>query len=195
MIVGLPGETAESMEHACEWAETHKHITRVKYLSAMPGTTVYNQGIQSGHIKSEVDHLNWLSIEQGIWQDEFLNYNGLPEQKLRDNYKRIYESYQPGPVMDFKHYPEHFWYLHGNQEDGAESSVEYGGEGWRTTHSSAGPPLVPGSERFTLSRVGPEGMVEGGAAASSASRIRDEYFDIANSFTGVAASVIPAEAK
>jgi len=195
MIVGLPGEDEESMDHAAEWSEEHRHITRVKYLSAMPGTTVYTDGVAQGYMRSEIDHLNWLSIEQGIWQDEFLNYNGLPEQKLRDNYKRIYESYQPGPVMDFEHYPEHFWYLHGNQEDGAEASVEYGGEGWRTTHSSAGPPLVPGSERYTLDKVGPANMVEGGAASPAAMRIRDEYFDVSNTFMGTAASVVPAEAK
>ncbi len=193
LIVGLPGEDAESLEHACEWAEEHKHITRVKYLSAMPGTTVYSQGVAQGYMRSEEEHLEWLSIEQGIWQDEFLNYNGLPESKLRDAYKRIYESYQPGPVMDFKHYPEHFWYLHGNREDGAEAAGEYGGEGWRTHHSSAGPPLVPGSEAFTLDRVGAPGMVEGGAADPRARVVRDEWFGVANRFTDAAAEAVTAK--
>ncbi len=196
LIVGLPGEEEESLEHACEWAEEHKHITRVKYLSAMPGTTVYSQGVSQGYMRSEIDHLNWLSIEQGIWQDEFLNYNGLPEQTLRDAYKRIYESYQPGPVMDFKHYPEHFWYLHGSREDGNEACVDYGGPGWRATHSSAGPPLVPGSERFTLDKVGPPGMVEAGASAPEARALRSRYFDLSNStFVPVASSAPPAVAK
>jgi anaerobic magnesium-protoporphyrin IX monomethyl ester cyclase len=35
LIVGLPGETGDSLDHACRWAEQHQHITRVKYLSAM----------------------------------------------------------------------------------------------------------------------------------------------------------------
>jgi anaerobic magnesium-protoporphyrin IX monomethyl ester cyclase len=171
MIVGLPGETEESIEHACEWAEAHEHITRVKYLSAMPGTTVYNQGIQSGHIRSELDHLNWLSIEQALVQDEFLNYNGLPEPILRKAYKRLYDSYQPGPVVDFKHYPEHFQYFHPNEDDGSSASVAYAGRSWRSEFSSAGSPLYQGSEDFTLDKIGAPGMHETGAMC------RDLYGD------------------
>ena len=172
MIVGLPGETEESLEHACQWAETHKHITRVKYLSAMPGTTVYNQGVQSGNIKSELDHLNWLSIEQALVQDEFLNYNGLPEATLRKAYKRLYDSYQPGPVMDFKHYPETFQYFHPNRDDGSFASTAYAGEtGWRSEFSSAGPPLYQGSDAYTLDKTGAPGMKETGASC------RDIYGD------------------
>ena len=169
MIVGLPGETEESMEHACTWAETHKHLTRVKYLSAMPGTTVYNQGLQDGQIRSALDHLNWLSIEQALVQDEFLNYNGLPEPTLRKCYKRLYDSYQPGPVVDFEHYPEHFQYFHPNSDDGSVASVAYAGSSWRSDFSSAGPPIYTGSEDFTLDSTGAPGMHETGAMH------RDQY--------------------
>jgi anaerobic magnesium-protoporphyrin IX monomethyl ester cyclase len=160
LIVGLPGETEESLEHACQWAEQYQHITRVKYLSAMPGTTVYQEGIKTGHIKSEIDHLNWLSIEQALVQDEFLNYNGLPEKVVRKAYKRIYDSYQPGPVLNFKHWPEHFEFFHPNENDGAEHVVQYrdytgtGGTQWRANHSSAARPLLPEAPEFTLSRTG-----------------------------------------
>ncbi len=164
MIVGLPGEDEESLEQACQWSEENKHITRVKYLSAMPGTTVYSQGVQTGHIRSEIDHLNWLSIEQALVQDEFLNYNGLPEPVLRKAYKRIYDSYQPGPVMDFKHYPENFLYFHPNENDGSTESVEYSGEGWRKEFSSAGAQLYQGSDRYTLDKVGAPGMKGTGAS-------------------------------
>jgi radical SAM superfamily enzyme YgiQ (UPF0313 family) len=160
LIVGLPGETEESLNQACEWAETYKHITRVKYLSAMPGTTVYNQAVQNGIIKSEVDHLRWLSIEQALVQDEYLNYNGLSESVLRSAYKRIYDSYQPGPVLDFKHWPENFLYFYPNEDGGNARNRDYrdyrgaGGEGWRSQHSSAAPLLFKGSEQFTLSNMG-----------------------------------------
>ena len=89
-IVGLPNETEESLDHMCKWAEENNHITRVKYLSLMPGTTVYNNGVRDGHIRSEIDHLNWLSIEQALHEDEFINVNGLPEQVMRDAYKRAF---------------------------------------------------------------------------------------------------------
>ena len=160
LIVGLPGETEESLNHACEWAETHKHITRVKYLSAMPGTSVYQQAVQGGIIRSEVDHARWLSIEQALVQDEFLNYNGLSETTLRNAYKRIYDSYQPGPVMDFKHWPENFLYFYPNNDAGDSKNATYrdyrggGGEEWRGHHSSAAPQLFPGSEQFTLTNIG-----------------------------------------
>jgi radical SAM superfamily enzyme YgiQ (UPF0313 family) len=105
-IVGLPNETEETLDHMCDWAEENRHICRVKYLSAMPGTTVYHQGLQTGVIRSEVEHLRWLAVEQALERDEFLNYNNLPDHVMRRAYKRIYDSYQPGPVMDFRHWPE-----------------------------------------------------------------------------------------
>lgn len=163
-IVGLPGETADSLDYMCRFAEEYHHIVRVKYLSAMPGTTVYHQCLAEGTIKSEVDHLNWLSTEQALQQDEFLNLTGLPEQVYRDAYKRIYDSYQPGPVMSFDHYPEHFEYHDPNPDDGHPNSVEYAWEGWRKDWASAGAYLAPGSERFTLDKVGAPGMAEKGGA-------------------------------
>jgi hypothetical protein len=153
LIVGLPNESEDSLRHMIDFAEQYNHVTRVKYLSAMPGTTVYRQAIQQGLIRSEVDHLNWLSIEQALHDDEFLNVSGLPEQACRDAYKGIYEAYQPGPVMDFHHFPEHFEYHYPLVNDGQARSTDYAGAGWRSQFSSAGPYLVPGSSRFTLDKV------------------------------------------
>jgi anaerobic magnesium-protoporphyrin IX monomethyl ester cyclase len=153
LIVGLPAENEESLRHMVEFAETYNHVTRVKYLSAMPGTTVYQQAIQSGLIRSEIGHLNWLSVEQALHEDEFLKVSGLSEHACRDAYKRIYDSYQPGPVMDFKHWPEHFEYFAPQPNDGTERSTSYAGPRWRADWSSAGPSLAPGSDRFTLDKV------------------------------------------
>lgn len=172
-IVGLPNETEDTLDHMAEWAETHNHITRVKYLSLMPGTTVYRQGVENGHIKSEIDHLNWLSIEQALHDDEFLNVTEMPEAKMREAYKRIYDAYEPGPVMDFKHWPEHFAYFDANPDDAKARSTDYAGPGWRKEFASAARPLVAGSERFTLDKVGAPGMAERGAStmASGAKRM------------------------
>jgi len=163
-IVGLPNETEESLDHMCIWAEENNHITRVKYLSLMPGTTVYQQGVENGHIRSEVDHLNWLSIEQALYEDEFINVTEMSEGKMREGYKRIYDSYRPGPVMDFHHWPAYFSYHHPNSNSGQTHAQRYGGEDWRTKFSSAAPLLVPGSENYTLDKVGAEGMAARGAA-------------------------------
>jgi hypothetical protein len=90
--------------------------------------------------------------------------SGLPEQACRDAYKRIYDAYQPGPVMDFVHYPEHFEYFSPSADDGTERSTSYAGEAWRADWSSAGAPLVPGSERFTLDKVGTPEVAEAGSS-------------------------------
>jgi radical SAM superfamily enzyme YgiQ (UPF0313 family) len=173
LIVGLPNETEESMNHMVEFAETYNHVTRVKYLSAMPGTTVYRQAIDQGLMRTELDHVNWLSIEQALHEDEFLNVSGLPEQTCRDAYKRIYDAYQPGPVMDFRHYPEHFEYFHPQPFDGQERSTSYGGTAWRSQWSSAAAPLVPGSERYTLDQVADPSVAAAGSSlmACGAKRI------------------------
>ncbi|GAA2405204.1 hypothetical protein GCM10010191_11270 [Actinomadura vinacea] len=164
LIVGLPGESEESLRHMVEFAETYNHVTRVKYLSAMPGTTVYQQAVSSGLIRSEVDHLNWLSVEQALHEDEFLNVSGLPEQVCRDAYKAIYDSYEPGPVMDFAHYPENFLYFHPQPDDGLARSTSYAGSGWRAEWSSAAGPLAPGSDRFTLDRCADEEVAAKGSS-------------------------------
>jgi hypothetical protein len=171
LIVGLPNESEESLNHMVKFAETYNHVTRVKYLSAMPGTTVYMQALQDGLIRSEVDHLNWLSIEQALHEDEFLNVSGLPEQAYRDAYKRIYDSYQPGPVMDFRHLPAYFEYFHPQSNDGLERSTSYAGSGWRSKWSSAGPALVPKSYRYTLDQIaGPEVATVGSSLISSGAK-------------------------
>jgi len=163
LIIGLPGETKQGLDYMATWAEKYNHVTRVKYLSSMPGTTVYRQCIDNGLLKSELDHLNWLSIEQALYRDEFVNITKIPEIFIRQTYKRIYDSYQPGPVMDFKHYPEYFDYFYPNSDDGKNSSTDYAGKKWRSIFSSAGPHLIPGSERFTLDKVGAKGSSENGA--------------------------------
>ncbi|NNN07546.1 MAG: radical SAM protein [Elusimicrobia bacterium] len=138
-IVGLPGENEESLDHMCRWAEENNHITRVKYLSAMPGTSVYTDGLNQNIIRGEVEHLRWLSTEQALVHDEYLNYNGLPESVMRRAYQRLYDAYQPGPVMDFKHWPQNF-----------EKFYPDPARAWRGKFSSAAAPMAPGSERFRL---------------------------------------------
>lgn len=163
MIVGLPGETVEGLETMAQWAEQHRQVCRVKYLSALPGTKIYAEGLKSGSIRSEVDHLNWLSLEQGLWEDEFLNVSRLPEAQLRQFYARIYDCYQPGPVVDFQHFPEHFQYFHPRADDVSTHAAQYAGPGWRKRFSSSGILPVAGSDRYTLERVGALGMAEQGA--------------------------------
>ena len=163
LIIGLPGETIDDLKVMVQWAEEFQSVCRVKYLSALPGTSIYRQCLSDGKIRSELDHVNWLSIEQGLHQDEFLNLNRLPESFVRDIYARIYRCYQPGPVMEFEHFPEDFEYFVPEERDGSRRNTEYAWEGWRREFSSAGVYPIRGSEAYTLDRTGAQGMASVGS--------------------------------
>jgi len=72
-------------------------VTRVKYLSAIPGTDIYESGLKNGVIKNEVEHLRWLAKETCQADDEFLNFTNLPDKTLRDAYRILNQRYAPGP--------------------------------------------------------------------------------------------------
>lgn len=98
-ILGLPGETKESIQKVISFIRQTKGACRVKYLSALPGTEIYRSACESGIIKSEVEHLRWLSKERGQVDDEFLNFTELDDEYLRRSFKEISSMYIKGPQM------------------------------------------------------------------------------------------------
>jgi radical SAM superfamily enzyme YgiQ (UPF0313 family) len=97
-VVGLPGETRETLAAAAAFASGPGTPARVKYLSAIPGTRVYLDCIASGLIKDELAHLRgMLARERGARDDEFLNLSGLPEGVCREAYRELESRYIPGP--------------------------------------------------------------------------------------------------
>ena len=74
---------------------------------------------------------------QALERDEFLNFNNLADDVMRSAYKRIYDAYQPGPVMDFNHFPEHFAYY-----DPEPTTA------WRAEFASAGAVPDPATDKF-----------------------------------------------
>ncbi len=88
-IIGGSGETRESLNRTIAFCEEFKEVTRVKYLSAIPGTPLYFDAIKKGIIKNELDHLYFLSRERSVEEDEILNFTELEENELRDAYHRI----------------------------------------------------------------------------------------------------------
>ncbi len=99
-IVGLPGESKESLNKLFEFTKEMGDVTRVKYLSAIPGTNIYELGLKNGIIKNEVDHLRRLANETCQADDEFLNFTGLPDEVLREAYRTINRRYAPGPRQE-----------------------------------------------------------------------------------------------
>ncbi len=68
-IVGAPNETKESLQNMKLFAQQFKEVTRVKYLSILPGTPLYWDALQNGTITDPLAHLDFLSREQSIEED------------------------------------------------------------------------------------------------------------------------------
>lgn len=98
-ILGLPGETKESIQKVISFIGKTGGACRVKYLSALPGTEIYRSALEKGIIKSEVEHLRWLSKEKGQFDDEFLNFTQLDEEHLRKSFQEISSMYIKGPQV------------------------------------------------------------------------------------------------
>jgi len=96
-IVGLPQETRESLKKVVDFIDETGSATRVKYLSAIPGTEIYRWALENGIIKDEVSHLRWLANERCDKDDEFINFTQLPDDVIRDTYKKINSRYNKGP--------------------------------------------------------------------------------------------------
>lgn len=93
-IIGAPEETKESLEFIIKFSREFKEVTRVKYLSALPGTPLYFEAIKNGYIKDELEHLDWLSREQSVEEDIeekgflFMAHH-ITKAELRDAYRVI----------------------------------------------------------------------------------------------------------
>ncbi len=88
-IIGGPGETRESLARVMEFCREFKEVTRVKYMSALPGTPLYYDMLKRGVIKDELRHLYFLAKERAVEDDEIINFTGLPEKELRRAYRAI----------------------------------------------------------------------------------------------------------
>lgn len=88
-IIGGSGETKESLKGTVDFCRKFKEVTRVKYMSAIPGTPIYYDAVKKGIIKNELEHLYFLARERSVEDDEILNFTGLPEKELRKAYHSI----------------------------------------------------------------------------------------------------------
>jgi len=96
-IIGGPGETKASLRRTIEFCKKFKEITRVKYMSAIPGTPLYYDAIRKGIVKNELEHLYFLARERSVYDDEILNFTSLPEAELRKAYRGINRQIEVRP--------------------------------------------------------------------------------------------------
>jgi len=91
LIVGLPGETVESLEAMIRFVE-EENVTpaSVKYLSPFPGTPIYDDAARRGLIPDHIEYLKQLSRRRvNDERDEIINVTDLPEQVLRDAFTKL----------------------------------------------------------------------------------------------------------
>jgi radical SAM superfamily enzyme YgiQ (UPF0313 family) len=88
-IIGGPHENRASLKRTVDFCKKFKEVTRVKYMSAIPGTVLYYDAIRKGVIKDELKHLNFLSRERSVENDRILNFTALPVKELKKAYRQI----------------------------------------------------------------------------------------------------------
>ncbi len=90
-IVGLLGETEESLDKMIKFIERREVIPcSIKYLTPFPGSYIYDYALKKGLIKNEIDYLHHLARKKvNAEDDEIVNCTDLPDQVLRDAFRRI----------------------------------------------------------------------------------------------------------
>jgi anaerobic magnesium-protoporphyrin IX monomethyl ester cyclase len=101
-IIGAPEDNHESLSELVAFCNEFKEVTRVKYLSALPGTMFYRQCLRDGLIGDEVKHLEWLSEEESVEDD--IDREGfvifarqLTKSQLRSVYRKINHNIEVRP--------------------------------------------------------------------------------------------------
>jgi hopanoid biosynthesis associated radical SAM protein HpnJ len=97
-IVGLPGETQETLKETIEFAkEINPHTIQVSLAAPYPGTFLYNQAVKEG----------WLDIEHAELIDEHgvqiapLHYPHLTHTEIFKSVETIYRSFYFRPSKIF----------------------------------------------------------------------------------------------
>jgi radical SAM superfamily enzyme YgiQ (UPF0313 family) len=92
-IIGAVNDDHASMAELIDFCNEFKEVTRVKYLSALPGTEFYYQALRDGLIKDEIAHLEWLSEEQSIEEDiDHPGFVKFTENLSKEELRRIYRD-------------------------------------------------------------------------------------------------------
>jgi hopanoid biosynthesis associated radical SAM protein HpnJ len=87
-IVGLPGETRETIEETMRFArDINPHTIQVSLAAAYPGTELYRQAVENGWLRE-----NHLVSDEGV-QVASLDYPHLSSQEMFDALARFYKRF------------------------------------------------------------------------------------------------------
>src|ERR1700760_1148636 len=96
-IVGLPGETQETIKETIEFAkEVNPHTLQVSLAAPYPGTFLYKQALENGWL----DDANGDLVNEDGRQIAPLNYPGLSHTEIFDSVDAFYRSFyfRPGKI-------------------------------------------------------------------------------------------------
>ncbi|MGD0885533.1 MAG: hopanoid biosynthesis associated radical SAM protein HpnJ [Thermodesulfovibrionales bacterium] len=96
-ILGLPGETAETMEETMRYAlDLDPYSIQVSLVAPYPGTEMYARGIAEGWIVQEGDKL----VREGI-QNAAISYDGLSPEEIFAAVENFYRRFylRPRPIL------------------------------------------------------------------------------------------------
>ena len=96
-ILGLPGETAETIEETIRFAkEMNPYSIQVSLVAPYPGTELYSQALTEGWLRKTEDQL----VPGGI-QAASLSYGDLSEEEIFESVERFYRRFyfRPKPIL------------------------------------------------------------------------------------------------
>jgi len=96
-ILGLPGETQETIKETIEFAkEVNPHTLQVSLAAPYPGTFLYKQALENGWL----DDANGDLVNEDGRQIAPLNYPGLSHTEIFDSVDTFYRSFyfRPGKI-------------------------------------------------------------------------------------------------
>jgi hopanoid biosynthesis associated radical SAM protein HpnJ len=98
-IVGLPGETRETIQQTIDFAkETDPYSLQVSLAAPYPGTELYRQAHANGWLPAQRE--GSLVQDAGI-QEAVLSYDQLSSDEIHDALERFYRAYylRPRPIL------------------------------------------------------------------------------------------------
>ena len=103
-IIGLPGETKETIEKTIDYAkELDCETIQVSLAHAFPGTELYTQAAQGGFLATEA------LTDSGGHQLPHLEYPGLSREDMVDAVNRFYDEYYFRPRVAWRIVRESLW--------------------------------------------------------------------------------------
>jgi radical SAM superfamily enzyme YgiQ (UPF0313 family) len=93
LIVGLPGESEESLRKMMEFCKNSEVIPiSIKYLTPFPGTKIYDMAVERGYITDHIEYLETLAERKvNDPNDAIINLTDLPEPILRAAFDELLE--------------------------------------------------------------------------------------------------------